>query len=107
MINKNDHSNRKRCPHAEAGRRAILTVLQARFKEVSQEVEKAVEFAATLTGEPVDYPLIIDETAKISDSKRLSALLSLWKHYRYKMNDPRTYKEFIGLYNNFDNKGVI
>ncbi|MCL2109340.1 MAG: hypothetical protein FWH20_08365 [Oscillospiraceae bacterium] len=59
------------------------------------EVEKAVAFAATLTGEAADYPRIVDETAKLSDSKRLSALMSVWKHYRYNMKSPRTYREFM------------
>lgn len=69
-------------------------------QKIPQEVAAAAEFTAKLTGGAEDLKLIKAEMAKLSDGRRLSALLALWKHYRYKMNFTQPYKKFIGIFNN-------
>ena len=69
----------------------------------THSVKRAAGFIAKLTGDDDDYLLIKNETGFLSDSLKLSVLISLWKHYKYEIKAPGTYREFIELYN----KGVI
>ncbi|MCL2076805.1 MAG: hypothetical protein FWH08_00150 [Oscillospiraceae bacterium] len=67
--------------------------------EPPAEVQKAAQFAEKLTGDSGDYLFIKKETGQLSDNLKFSALISIWKHYKYEMKIPRSYKEFIKLYN--------
>jgi len=69
----------------------------------SAEVKNALAFAGKLTGTREDFTLIKSETEKLSHYLKLSALINLWKYYKFSMEISSSYKDFIGLYN----KGVI
>ncbi|MCL2019022.1 MAG: hypothetical protein FWG70_04610 [Oscillospiraceae bacterium] len=70
------------------------------------EIKNAENFVKKLTGKKEDFTLIKSETQKLPYYLKLSALVNVWKHYRFTMNISKPYKDFIKLYNLHD-KGVI
>ncbi|MCL2693642.1 MAG: hypothetical protein FWE60_00890, partial [Oscillospiraceae bacterium] len=72
-------------------------------KAKPSEAANAAAVAKKLTGGEKDFSIIKSEIEKLSDSQKLSVLISIWKHYKYVKKLPKSYKSFIELYN----KGVI
>jgi len=63
------------------------------------ETKKAVDFAKKLTGKKEDFELIKNEIEKLQDAQKLSVLISVWKYFKYELKIPKSYKEFMKLYN--------
>jgi hypothetical protein len=81
-----------------------------KLAEKPEKVKTAADFVKkiTETGDAFNYELIREETEKLSDILKLSALINLWKYYRYEKKIARPYKTFVELYNsqNAHNEGV-
>ncbi|MDR2532188.1 MAG: hypothetical protein LBC82_05025 [Oscillospiraceae bacterium] len=73
------------------------------------EATKAAEFTKKLTGRREDFTLIKAETEKLSYSLKFSALVNIWKHYKFELKIQKSYKGFIEAFNFHDkhDKGVI
>jgi hypothetical protein len=68
----------------------------------SAEMKEAAAFASKLTGKKEDLGLIKTAIEKLSYSQKLSVLVSAWKQYRFGLKIPKSYKEFIKLYNSVE-----
>jgi superfamily II DNA/RNA helicase len=62
------------------------------------ETKKAADYAKKLTGKKEDFEQIKNEIAKLHDSQKLSVLISVWKYFKYELKIPKSYKEFMKLY---------
>jgi hypothetical protein len=65
----------------------------------SPEMKGAAAFAKKLVGKKEDFELIKAEIDKLQDSQKLSVLISVWKYFKYELKIPKSYKEFMKLYN--------
>jgi hypothetical protein len=63
------------------------------------EMKSAAGSAGKLTGKKEDFELIKAAMEKLSYNQKLTALIGVWKHYRFGLKITRSYKEFIELYN--------
>ncbi|MCL2639024.1 MAG: hypothetical protein FWD48_11725 [Oscillospiraceae bacterium] len=83
--------------------KGVLTVAKANPAPAkapnSEQIKAAAEFAKKLTGKKEDFALLKAETEKLSYCQKLSVLTGAWKHYRFDLKVPKSYKDFIELYN--------
>jgi hypothetical protein len=67
--------------------------------KIAPEMSGVAEFAKKLTGKKEDFELVSNEIDNLSYSRKLSALINVWKHYRFDLGAAKPYKDFIELYN--------
>jgi hypothetical protein len=101
---------KNKCLYIDKPAGGILTIAEQAevlpgAAEKPGQVASAVAFVNRIAeeGKAFDYALIRSETEKLSDSLKLSALINLWKYYRFEKKIARSYKEFMEHFN----KGVI